>query len=221
MPSRAKNFNDSVGASIKQLRLSKNITQKEMAEHFHKSESAVRMWELGKSEPDLEMLKQIAAYFNVSIDYLLRANGEPTAEQRGSKREHPASVKIPVYGTIAAGIPLDAVEDILDYEEIPAEMARDGEYFALQIKGDSMEPRVYSGDVVIFRRQPDCVSGQTCAVLINGDEATMKRVIKRPNGITLLPLNAKYEPMNFTNEEVLSIPVAILGVAVEVRGKFM
>lgn len=193
----------------------KGVTKQRLCDDLDFKYTTFVDWINAVTYPRIGKIEAMANYFGCEKSDLIEDKNQSVASSKSS------AIKIPVYGTIAAGIPLDAVEDILDYEEIPAEMARDGEYFALQIKGDSMEPRVYSGDVVIFRRQPDCVSGQTCAILINGDEATMKRVIKRPNGITLLPLNAKYEPINFTNEEVLSIPVAILGVAVEVRGKFM
>lgn len=70
---------------------------------------------------------------------------------------------------------MEAVENILDYEEISEDMARQGDYFALQIKGDSMEPRIKEGDVVIVRKQPDVESGEVAIVLVNGDEATIKK----------------------------------------------
>ena len=147
--------------------------------------------------------KKVADYFGVDVSYLM---GDGAA-------------KIPVYGEIAAGLPILAEQVIIDYESIPAEMARSGEYFALQVKGNSMEPRMYSGDVVILRKTEEFVSGSVCAVMVNGEEATLKKVIVRQNGITLIPLNPAYNPLNFDKEQIKNLPVRCFGVAVEVRGK--
>lgn len=152
--------------------------------------------------------RKLAEYFGVSVDYLLDGTS-------------PNSVKIPVYGVIAAGLPILAEQEIIDYEEIPAQMAKSGEYFALQVRGDSMEPRMYSGDVVILRKSEEFESGKVCAVMVNGEEATLKRVIVRPNGVTLVALNPKYEPMNFSAEQVEKLPVRCMGIAVEIRGKLL
>lgn len=97
--------------------------------------------------------------------------------------------------------------------------ASDGEYFGLQIKGHSMEPKISDGDIVIVRRQPDVDSGDIAVVLVNGDDATVKRVKKSPQGVTLIPSNPAYEPMYYTNAEIESLPVKILGRVVELRAK--
>ncbi len=209
MPNRTKIINDSIGGRIKQLRQSKSITQKELSEMLYKSESTVRMWELGKSEPDLEMLKKIANFFNVSVDYLLN---DGLVTKRG--------VKIPVFGNVAAGIPIDAITDIEDYEEITEELAASGEYVALKIKGDSMEPKMSQGDVVIVRVQPTIESGEIAIVLINGDNATCKKVKKTEEGIMLISLNSAYEPMFYSNKQIEELPIRIFGKVVELRAKF-
>lgn len=129
------------------------------------------------------------------------------------------AVRIPVLGDVAAGIPIEAIEDILDYEEIPAEMAEHGQFFGLRIKGDSMEPRICEGDVVIVRKQEDADSGDTVIACINGDSATCKRLIKYPDQIILMPLNNKYDPIVFTMEDVKNTPLTIIGKVVELRGK--
>ena len=98
--------------------------------------------------------------------------------------------------------------------------ASDGEYFGLQIKGHSMEPKISDGDIVIVRRQPDVDSGDIAVVLVNGDDATVKKVKKSPQGVTLIPSNPAYEPMYYTNAEIESLPVQILGRVVELRAKF-
>ena len=82
-----------------------------------------------------------------------------------------------------------------------------------------MEPKISDGDVVIVRRQPDVDSGDIAVVLVNGNDATVKRIKKSPQGVTLIPSNPAYEPMYYSNEEIESLPVTILGKVVELRAK--
>lgn len=217
MPSRAKIKNSTVGGRIKQLRTDRGITQKELAETLHKSESAVRMWELEKSEPDMETLKNIAAYFKIDINYLYGHSRSDSELNRG--------IRIPVYGNVAAGIPIEAIDNFDssnpdDWEEIDQHTAANGEYFALRIKGDSMEPKISSGDIVIVRKQEEVENGDIAIVCINGDEATCKKIKKTPEGVMLISLNPAYEPMFYTKKEVQILPVTILGRVVELRAKF-
>lgn len=130
------------------------------------------------------------------------------------------AIRIPVLGKVAAGIPIEAIEDIIDYEEISEEMAHTGEFFALKIRGDSMNPRICDGDVVIVRKQEDAESGDIVIAMVNGDNATCKRLAKYASGIRLIPLNQAYEPLFYSNEEVESKPVKIIGRVVENRQKF-
>ena len=128
--------------------------------------------------------------------------------------------RVPVYGYVAAGIPLEAITDIEDYEEISADMAKCGEYAALRIHGDSMEPRMTEGDVVIVRVQPTIESGETAIVIVNGAESTCKKIKKTPEGILLISTNPKYEPMFYSNKQIEELPVRIFGKVVELRAKF-
>ena len=142
-------------------------------------------------------------------------------ERMGFLNIKPQGVRIPVLGNVAAGIPLEAIEDIIDYEEIPEQMARDGfEYFALQIKGNSMLPRFTPGDVVIVRLQDDVDNGDIAIVMVNGDEATCKKIKKTPEGVMLISTNPDYEPMFYSNQEIADLPVRIWGKVVELRAKF-
>ena len=108
----------------------------------------------------------------------------------------------------------------MDYEEITPEMAASGDFFALQINGDSMEPKISDKDVVIVRKQDDCESGDIAVVLVNGEDATVKRIKKRPEGIILAPTNPQYEPMFYSNADIEKLPVTIVGKVVELRAKF-
>jgi len=165
------------------------------------------MWERGASQPDNNLLQALADYFHVTTDYLL-------GRDRPSK-----GVKIPVLGRVQAGIPIEAVEDVIDYEEITPEMAAQGEYFALQIRGDSMAPRIREGDVVIVRKQSAVENGDVAVVLVNGEDATVKRFFQTEQGVKLLSSNPAYEPLFYTASEVKSLPVVVIGKVVELRGK--
>ena len=118
------------------------------------------------------------------------------------------------------GIPIDAVEEILDYEEISEEMARNGEHFALQIKGDSMEPKFSEGDVVIVRKQAIVEDNEIAIVLVNGNDATIKKIKRFDGGITLIPTNPNYDVITYTNKQIEELPVTVLGKVVELRAKF-
>lgn len=168
---------------------------------------------------------KIADALNVSVweiigsDYIYdgKDEGKYLAEQLADQL-HP--ICVPVLGTIPAGVPLEAIEDVLDWEELPAAMARGGkEYFGLKVSGDSMLPDYRDGDVLILRKQDACENGQDCAVMVNSDDATFKRVRISEKGITLMPLNPVYEPLFYSNQEVSELPVRIIGVVVELRRK--
>lgn len=136
-----------------------------------------------------------------------------------SEKEIAKSIKIPVVGTVAAGEPIFAEQNIIDYEELPAKDFSDGEYFGLKIKGDSMFPRILDGDVVIVKQQNDCDNGQVAVVLVNGCEATVKQIKKTDSGIMLIPFNTtKYEPLFFTKEDIIKMPVKIIGIVKRLIG---
>lgn len=191
---------------LKKLRESKGMTQAELAKRLGLSSSTIGMYESGKRQPNFESAEMIADYFNINLSTLLQGKAEPT--------------QIPVLGTIKAGIPIEAMEDIIDYEEISDAMLRKGEYFALQIKGDSMEPRFKEGDVVIVRKQAEVNTGDIAIIMVNGYDATIKKVQLYPGGINLIPLNPTYNVSTYNAEQVASLPVSILGKVVELRAKF-
>lgn len=203
---------------LKELRAQNKTSQQKLADYLNVSRSTVAMWEAGSSEPDLKILSEIADYFGVTVDYLM--GREESAASTPPDPSVPGAKWIPVLGTIPAGIPVETVQDIIDYEEISPQMAAQGEHFALQVSGHSMEPKISDGDVVIVRKQEDAESGDICVVMVNGDDATVKRIKKRPEGLMLIPSNPDYEPMFYTNEQIDFLPVRILGRVVELRAKF-
>ena len=197
---------------IKILREEQGMSQQELAELVgFKTASAVNKIELGLRDINQSRVKAFAKALNTTTSFLL--DGE-------TKTSTSKAVKIPVLGFVRAGYPMGAVENILDYEEISEEMARSGEFFALKIQGDSMEPRIKEGDVVIVRKQSTVENGEVAVVLVNGNDATVKKFFKTEVGIKLISTNPQYDPFFFTPKEVDSLPVEVVGRVVELRAKF-
>lgn len=196
---------------LKNLRSEKNWTQKDVADMLGIDRTTYAKYESGASEPNFEMLKRLREIFDVQTDTLL---GWP--DQLSPKGNR----LIPVLGDVAAGIPIEAVTDIVDYEEIDAAMASTGEFFGLRIKGSSMEPRMCSGDVVIVRKQDAAETGDTVVVLVNGESATVKKIKYGPDGISLIPTNPLFDVQFYSAADVERLPVRVIGKVVELRAKY-
>lgn len=202
---------------LKKLRKDSQLSQNDLAKRLGVRRETVAQWERGENAPTRK-LDELSRIFNVSIDYLL---GKSDVKVIESKKPHNKGIKIPVLGRVVAGIPIDAVQEVLDYEEITPEMAATGDYFALQVKGASMEPTLRDGDIVIVKKQPTVDSGDIAIVLVNGNDATVKEIKESPAGITLIGHNAAiYTPQFYSNKEIQSLPVQIIGKVVEMRRKF-
>lgn len=199
---------------IKMLRKQKKISQEKLAKLTGYSDrSSITKIEQGKVDLPETKIKIFADALGTTPAYLMGWIEEDTSKETNALR-------IPVLGNVAAGIPISAVEDILDYEEVPISWQNQGEFFALRIKGDSMESDINDGDTVIVKQQSDANSGDTVIALVNGDDATCKKLQKLDNGIMLVSNNAKYPPMYFSQEEIASKPVVIIGKVIELRRKF-
>lgn len=172
---------------------------------------SITKWKNG-TIPSTKNIQKIANYFHVEAEYFFVDH-----DHSANKKE---ILRIPVYGQVAAGIPIEAIEDIDDYEEVDASTVPHGEYMALRIKGHSMEPKMSEGDVVIVHLQDDVNTGDIAVVLVNGGEATCKKIKKTPDGVILISTNPDYEPMFFSNQDIVELPVRILGKVVELRCKF-
>lgn len=202
----SKNINFYITQSGKQ--------QKEVAKDLGVNPTTFNTWCVGKIVPGAGKVQKIADYFNIGKSDLL--DDKSTIIGKPRKK----GVTINVLGHVAAGIPIEAIEDIIDTEEIPEELATTGEFFGLKIKGDSMTPDIRNGDTVIVRQQDDAESGDIVIALVNGEDATCKRLRKYRDGIGLIANNPSYEPLDFTNEEIIEKPVRIIGKVIELRRKF-
>ena len=202
------------GNVLKTLRESIGMNQEELSEKFGISKSTIGMYETNKREPNFELLKEFASFFNVSTDYLLE-------QIKKDDLTNFDIIQIPLLGKIADGYPTTMFADVIDYIDIPADMARGNkELFALKTTGKSMEPNFIEGDILIFEKTEDCENGQFCAVAVNGDDATFKKVTKTDAGIMLQPLNPDFETKFYTNEQIASLPVTIIGVLKQIRRNF-
>ena len=168
--------------------------------------SKVSNWCTGKAYPRMDAVQQLADYLQIYKTDLIE---EPKLNNHN---------RIPIFNKIPAGIPIELIEDVIDYEELDdSYFTGDKEYFAVRIDGNSMEPKYLNGDVLIVLKQNDCESGQDCIVMVNGNDGTFKRVIKNKDGIILQPLNPDYEMKFYTNRDVEELPIRILGVVKEIR----
>ena len=181
------------------------------------SKSALNHYLKGDLVPSQENAEKMAAVLNVNPLWLMGIQKNMISDQPVVSD---GAVQIKVLGRVAAGIPIEAVTEYIDTEEIPAKMAQSGDYFGLQIHGDSMEPRMREGDVVIVRKQDDAENGDIVIAMVNGSDATCKRLTKYAGGIGLISLNPNYDPMMFTDQEIVDKPVRIIGKVVELRAKF-
>lgn len=208
-----------IGLNIKSRREELGITQEELAKKLnYKSKSTINKIEMGINDITQSKVVAFAEALETTPAYLMGWDKEIVPDAKDAKQKK-RGVTINVLGRVAAGIPIEAVEDIIDTEEIPVEMAATGDFFGLQIHGDSMEPKISDGDVVIVRQQDDAESGEIVIATVNGSEATCKRLRKYRDGIELVSNNPAYAPMFFNNEDIAERPVKIIGRVVELRAK--
>ena len=159
---------------LSQRRKELNLTMKQVADKVGVSEGTISRWESGKiADMRRDKIMAYAQALNISPAIIM---GWDNVDSSSTSESIHAGKRIPVLGSVAAGIPIDAIEDVLDWEDISEDMAKTGEFFGLRIKGDSMQPRIVEGDVVIVRQQPDADSGDVVIVQVNGDKATCKRL---------------------------------------------
>lgn len=216
-----------ISVLIKTRRKEKNMTMKELAEKVGVSEGTISRWESGEIK---NMKRKAVAALSTALDVppsVLMGwdeSGSPAAPQDASaplSSDRRKIARIPVLGRVAAGIPIEAIENIEDYEERYISVLEDPhDYFALRIVGHSMEPRIWDGDVVIAKKMADVDSGSVAVVFVDGEDATVKQIKKSDEGITLIGWNPSvYTPKFYTWAEVEKLPVQILGIVKEVRGK--
>lgn len=188
---------------LKELRKTKGITQEELGEKFNMTKTGISYWESGKSEPRPSVLKQLAEFYEISSDELLGLSVPDN--------------KLAVLGVVPCGVPIEAVEDVIEY--IDVERGQEHDHFGLIARGDSMYPYILNGDTLIVKKTSSVDSGSIAIVKVNGDEATCKKIMINDSGITLIPYNAAYQPQMYTNDDIENLPISIVGKVVQIRRK--
>ena len=196
---------------LKYLRTARGENLEKVAEYLNVSIQTISNYENEKRDMTPDTIIKLAEYFGVSTDYILG---------KSNNRNNDIAVsKIPILGTVKAGYDWLAEENIIDYITLKENIPNVDEYYALRITGDSMLPLLAEGDLVIVHDQDDVESGQTAVVLINGEEATVKKVVKTNEGIELHAMNPYYPVKKFTFEDMQKIPVKIIGRVREAKIK--
>lgn len=200
-----------IGDRIRLARQHAGFTQEDLAKAAGTSKQTIYKYEMNIiTNIPSDRVEAIAQLLEVSPAYLMGWEEPP---------EKIVPIRVPVYGTVPAGVPIEALENILDYEELdPREYNPNKQYMGLQVKGDSMFPRYQDGDIVIVEVQPDCESGQDCIVYVNGYDATLKTVLKRSDSIELRPFNPSHPSKVYTKDDE---EIIILGVVKELRRKIL
>lgn len=195
--------------NLKAARKMKGLSQQEIADLMQIDRSTYTRYETGSIQPDNTKLIQLSTILEVSIDFLLdRPNNPDNSNDRRL---------IPVLGEVPAGHPIEAFEQVEEYLDLYPSFAQYGELFGLRVKGQSMEPDIHNGDIVIVVKQDFIDSGDVAVVRVNGTEVTVKKVKKMQDGIMLMPKNPAFEPVYFSNEQVRTLPVTIIGKVLEIR----
>ena len=208
--------------NIWKARKNAGFTQDKLAKKLHVSAAAISQWENGTTLPSTDNLTRLTKILNTTYEYLVGETDDPLPTPTPTAE---GSQWIPIRGSIAAGMPIEAIEEAPDpteldqWEGISADTARRGQHIALRIKGASMEPYIEAGDIAIIRVQPNAESGSIAAVLVNGESATVKRIKFDGGGIWLLPINPLFPPVFYNAEQVEGLPVKIVGVVTEIRRK--
>jgi repressor LexA len=204
---------NNMGTIIKKRREQLGISQEQLANILgYKSRSSINKIELNHTDLPQSKIVALAKALSVTPAYLM---GWEDLEQPTPKSNGYPTVRIPVLGDVAAGVPILAQQDIIGYEDIPADMAKTGEYFGLKIKGDSMEPKIHDNDIVIVKSMSDAENNDIVIAMIN-NEATCKRLHKYSNSVVLTAINSDYKPIEVTPDE----DIQILGKVVMSISKF-
>ena len=222
-----------LGIYIKEYRENNDMTMEAFAKRSGMSKGYVSMLERNRNPktdepivPSLEMIKKVATTIGMDLDDLIdqldsdqSISLDRTCIFTSWPPQSVSCLRIPILGKISAGVPLEAIQDVIGYEEVSEQRYSNGLYFALEISGDSMLPYMLNGDVAIIKHQDTLSDGEIGVIMVNGEDATVKKFIKTDNYVKLIPYNHNYNPFIYTKEECEQLPVKIVGKVVEVRRK--
>ena len=186
---------------LKELRVSRGLTQDDLARELNLVKSSISMYENGKRKPSFEVLEAIADYFNVNMDTLY--SSAPVFV--------PSLKRVPMLGYAAAGQPLENLDgQDTYYVETDSRYAVD---FCITVRGDSMiNAGINDGDIVFVKAQPEVPNGKIACIEIDNERVCIKRFYKTDTGVMLVSENPKYAPLQFSESNCSDFK--ILGLAV-------
>jgi len=206
--------------NIKYVREKRGLSQSKLAEMIDVNQTTIARWEDENRIPTIDKAIQVSSILNIPLDILVGKNLQIDNVEPVNIDSN--IIKIPVFGTIKAGIPIESQSDIIEYVEIPKIWTRGGKkFYGLKISGDSMFPKYNEDDIVIFEQNDDTTlyHGKDVAIMINGTESTFKKLLVNEQGIVLQPYNTGYDIMMFSKEDVEQLPIKVVGIAREKRTK--
>ena len=213
-------------SNLKKIREERGLSQSKLASLAGVNQTTIDRWENKEIAPSIDNVEDLANALNISLpDLLGRDLRFDNATYIKPIVDDNNMIKIPVLGVIKAGIPIEAQQDILEYIEIPKTWLRGGkQFYGLKISGDSMFPKYQENDIVVFEdsRNYDIHSAinKDCAVMVNGNDATFKKVLLNSDGITLIPYNTgSYDIKMYSSDDIINKPIKIIGIAREKRTK--
>ncbi len=210
---------EELGRYLKNIRNNKGLSLREVNKLTDISYTHLNMIENGKRNVTPALLRNLANLYSVDYLDLYKKAGyiDLIEDEQNKKLENKQAY--PLLGTVKGGYDYLSSENIVGHILIDNPLSDIENCYALKVTGDSMYPLMGEGDIIIVHKQENFENGQTCIILINGEEATVKNVYKTENGIKLVALNPYVPPKEFTFEEMKDIPVKIIGVVKEVRNR--
>lgn len=185
----------SFGSKLKELRVMHGLSQAQIAYKLGIERSTVAHWESGKSAPNYETVNILADMFEVTLDFLVGTTTVPDGVV--VPKVTVMQSKIHVYGRIPAGVPFEAIQDILEDVEVPSWLAEKKGLFGLKVVGDSMNKVIPDGAIAVLQKTPHLENGDIGAVMVNGYDATLKKFFRLTDSVVLEPLsfNPEHEPI--------------------------
>lgn len=209
---------------LKFLRKQKSMTQLELADRVGVNKQTISQYERGVRRPDFDTLNLLCDFFNVSTDYIL-GNVDVTPRYVDSDtiqtmEQNNGYMYIPLYSSVSAGHGCFADGNIEEFIPVPSYLGNKEDFFALRVKGNSMEPQIMDGDILVAMKNLEPKDGETVIAIVNGDEGFCKRLVRYPHMLGLVSNNPEYDPLMFTEQEVIDKPVRILGTVAQLIRKF-
>ena len=197
-----------MGERLKELRFKKGVTQEEVGKIISVSKATIMKYEKGLVENlKRSSIEKLAKYFNVTPSYLM------CLEDANNINDNENKQLFPLLGVVKAGYNYLAIENIIGYVSIDKKLSDPENYFALKVTGDSMQPILYEDDIVIVHKQNDIDTGQIGIILIDDEEATVKKVMKYDDYIELIAFNSYYPPKKLDR----NCKFSIIGKVTEAR----